>query len=489
MIGRSKAASGSASALWAALLLASIGCRESVPQTNPNTDTTLNIGFGLTTGASSASGIRNIVSGIALEGLLNFSSDGRPQPRLAEKWSASADGRVWSVSLRRGVRFHNGQPVTAAVIREVLLRSLPANMGLAFQDVEEIKVAGDHELEFVLKRRSTFLLEGLDVLLAYPGEPSVGIGPFSVSDNTGQIEMRANESYYGGKPSIDRIVFQQYDSVRSAWAEMLRGRVDMLYEVGVDALDLIQGSKETKTYTFERPFTYVAILNTRRPALRDPALRRALNAAIDRDSIVSNVFLGNGSPAEGPVWPKHWAYDPSFSAFRYEPQVLKSAVRFSCLFGDSSFERLALTIQRQLQAIGVQMDLELTSVDKIFERVEAGNFDAILADSVSGPTLLRPSWFWRSGSSNNWGKYNNPAVDAALDAIRAAADDAAYRSAVAAFQRAIVDDPPAIFLTWSQRARAVSSRFDVPVEPGRDILSTLRLWHPASQGQLARQDR
>jgi hypothetical protein len=49
---------------------------------------------------------------------------------------------------------------------------------------------------------------------------------------------------------------------------------------------------------------------------------------------------------------------------------------------------------------------------------------------------------------------------------------------VAALQRAIVDDPPAIFLAWSQRARAVSTRFHVPVEPGRDILSTLRLWRP-----------
>jgi hypothetical protein len=49
----------------------------------------------------------------------------------------------------------------------------------------------------------------------------------------------------------------------------------------------------------------------------------------------------------------------------------------------------------------------------------------------------------------------------------------------------MVDDPPAIFLAWSERARAISTRFDVPVEPGRDILSTLRLWRPIDQARYA----
>ncbi len=70
-------------------------------------------------------------------------------------------------------------------------------------------------------------------------------------------------------------------------------------------------------------------------------------------------------------------------------------------------------------------------------------------------------------------------MDAALDSIRHAADDDAYRAGVAAFQRALADNPPAIFLAWSERARAVSTVFDVEVEPGRDPLSTLRLWRPA----------
>jgi hypothetical protein len=76
-------------------------------------------------------------------------------------------------------------------------------------------------------------------------------------------------------------------------------------------------------------------------------------------------------------------------------------------------------------------------------------------------------------------------VDAALDAIRHAPNDDAYKAGVAAFQKAIVDDPPAIFLAWGERARAVSTRFELPpVEPGVDILPTLRLWRPATDKRL-----
>jgi hypothetical protein len=71
-------------------------------------------------------------------------------------------------------------------------------------------------------------------------------------------------------------------------------------------------------------------------------------------------------------------------------------------------------------------------------------------------------------------------VDTAFDAIRDAPDDKAYKAGVAAFQKAIVNDPPAIFLVWGERARAVSTRFEFPAEPGRDILPTLRLWRPRS---------
>jgi len=149
--------------------------------------------------------------------------------------------------------------------------------------------------------------------------------------------------------------------------------------------------------------------------------------------------------------------------------------------GDPSHERLALVVQRQLQAIGIDPVLELVpDLKKFAARVNASDFDAVLADFPQGPGILRPYAFWHTGAQFNYGHYSNHQVDAALDSIGHAADDTAYRNGVAAFQGAIVDDPPAIFLSWRERARAVSTRFAVPSEPDSDVLATIHLWRPVA---------
>jgi len=71
--------------------------------------------------------------------------------------------------------------------------------------------------------------------------------------------------------------------------------------------------------------------------------------------------------------------------------------------------------------------------------------------------------------------------------VRYAASDDDNLNGITAFQQAVDDDPPAIFLAWMERARAVSKRFVVPAaEPGRDVLSTLRLWKPSGLAQQSR---
>src|SRR5262249_50656902 len=132
---------------------------------------------------------------------------------------------------------------------------------------------------------------------------------------------------------------------------------------------------------------------------------------------------------------------------------------------------------------GVDMRLEYTTVADGLARAQAGNFDAWLADMNLAPNFFRQSLFWHSRSAYNWGHYESARVDAALDAMDQARSDAEYKEGAEAFQRAIIDDPPAIFLAWSDRLRAVSTRFEVREERGRDIINTLRLWRPVGAAQ------
>ena len=426
---------------------------------------------------------------VALEGLVAFAKDGRPQAWLAESWSTSPDGLQLTIRLRPHVTFHDGRPVTAALVRQILIDRLPSQMGRAFSDLERIDVVSDEELVIVLRNRSAFMLEALDVLIQMPGKWPIGTGPFYPhAEVDGGVQMLANPHYFGGPPALAEILIKPYVTVRSAWADMLRGELDMLYEVGVDAMDLLGDSSDSDVYTSQRPYAFVLILNTRRPNLQDAGARRALNAAINRPALILEALNNHGRPAHGPVWPEHWAYSPSLSQINYDPDPDRVPSRLSILFTEPSHERLALSVQRQLSEVGIDVKLETAPLDKAMARVEQGDFEVFLADAISGPSLVRPYLFWHSQSPLNWGGFKSPRVDAALDSVRHAADDEEYRAGVAEFQRAIADDPPAIFLAWSQRARAVSTRFEVPVEEGRDILSTLRLWRPAGPPQRAQRN-
>ena len=208
---------------------------------------------------------------------------------------------------------------------------MPATLGPAFDDVIAIRPSG-RRLEITLRQRSTFLLEALNpVAIQKPRpiatgkdqrpQPAAGTGPFRVSSGTGNdAEMVANTDYYGGKPAIDGIVIKPYASVRAAWADLLRGQVDMLYDVGVEALDSLKSSSEVKVYPFERGYAYLLLFNLQKPYLKDPAFRRDLNAAINRDSFITDALNGHGSPALGPVWPHHWAYSEDLPQLGYRPR-------------------------------------------------------------------------------------------------------------------------------------------------------------------------
>jgi ABC-type transport system substrate-binding protein len=150
---------------------------------------------------------------------------------------------------------------------------------------------------------------------------------------------------------------------------------------------------------------------------------------------------------------------------------------------ESTHERLALALEQQLRAVGVELILEPLATDEGLARLGSGNFEAALIDVANGP-LVRPYWFWHTNGTLNYARFSSRNVDAALGLIQHATTEAAYKDGVAAFQRAMFEDPPGIFLAWSERARAVSTRFEVRGEPGRDVFSSLRLWRPAADKGL-----
>ena len=472
------------------LMLVSAARCSRVGPTPTSSSPTLRVGIGGLAQLTPQAGLQQFVGNLSIEGLIAPYEDGRPRPWLAESWDTSADRLTLTIRLRRRAKFHDGSPVTAPVVAEILRKALPALMGSIFQDdVSEILAPDDAQVQIRLHHPSLFLIETLETAIRKPGKSGAGTGPFQPSDSS--LILQSNESYYLEHPTIGRVALQTYPSIRTAWAELLRGNLDMLYEVNMDALDSLEASSNVSVFSFLRHYQYVVMFGNRASTLKSAAVRRELNAALDRDAIVRDALNGHGVPSIGPVPPQHWALDKSAPRLRFDPVVAKNLrarkLNFTCLVpADSVFERMALALKQQLAFASVEMRVEEVTQDQMVQAVRSGDFDAVLVDVISGPSMFRSLRHYHSRAPFDYKPAPNSQIDAALDRIRHAPSDDEYRRGVTDFQQAVIDNPPEIFLVWGERARAVSRHFAVTQpEDGRDVLNTLRLWRPVTVQQLA----
>ncbi|HMF96110.1 MAG TPA: ABC transporter substrate-binding protein [Vicinamibacterales bacterium] len=488
----------SAAIVCVTALAALPGCRATETGQPQSGSAVLRVGVAGLSPTNPGAGLRQLGQILSVEGLARVREDGRAEPSLAEAWNFAPDGRTLSVRLKSGIKFQDGSPLTPDTVAKVLKSSMAEWFGPIADDVEQVSAAGSNAVDIRIRRRSTFLIEALEAPISKPGS-SIGTGPFAAVPGS-TSELRANADYYGGRPVISEIHVENFPAVRTAWAKLLRDELDMLYEVNADALSSLEHSANVAVFTFTRRYQYALALNKKSEALRPVEVRRALNIALDRAKVVSVALNGHGVPSSSPLWPRYWAVDQRMiEGHQIDPAAAakllnggraaspkRAALRFRLLIvPDAVYERIALEVKRQLEAVGVEMEVQAAPPDQLGDAIQRGTYDAVLTDAVSGPTLIRPYGLWHSNMPGNPGTYGNRAVDEAFDAVRSAETDPAYRMAVANLDRAFADDPPAIFLAWSVRARAVSKRFDVQGEEGRDVLSTLRFWKPTSGRQQA----
>lgn len=482
------------SAIGLLLVLLGIACgKENGPQNSGTRVEVLRVGVGGLPSQTPERGVRQFVSNISLEGLVRVDQTGRARTALAESLAISPDALSITLRLRPNVTFHDGSPLSADAVASILRAGLAQALGPAYEDVDSIAASGADAVQIRLRHPSPFVTESLDLPIQKIGAPGIGTAPFIFfPDRTSPNapgSMRAYDQYYLGTPSVSRISITTYPDIRAAWADLLRDRLDMLYEVGIDALDSMAGSSRVSVYTFDRPYQYVVFLNSHSPKLRSPAIRRALNQAVDRTAIVHDALAGHGTPSSGPVSPHHWAFNATDAAFDYNPAAAAAAIKTSqegrltlrCLTpSEPPYERLALMLKQGLYTVGVDLVVEEIKPDNIIPTLAKRDFEAVLVDAASGWSLFRAYRWWHSKGTQNVAGFASTSVDDALDRVRHSANDDDYRAGAAAFQKAIAEDPPAIFLAWGDRSRAVTRRFDVQAEPGRDVLSTLRLWKPAN---------
>ena len=364
-----------------------------------------------------------------------------------------------------------------------------------------VEAPGPLEVVVRLKKPNALLLEALNFSPIVSLRHGSGAGPFRRDARTaGKAGLGRFKGYYRGRANLETITISEYPSQREAWSAMLRGDVDLLYEVAPEAFEFVRESPNTHVATYLRAYVTALAFNATHPVLGRKAVRQALNFAVDRAAVIDGAVGGRGVPATDHIWPNHWARDAAAPAFGIDADAAASMLdaaglrrrpggpaqarlTFTCLvLAEPRFERLALLLQRQLLSVDVDMRLEALPASGFATRLAAGRFDAFLTELIASSGLGFSYLMWHSNPPNPFFRSGYSGADPALDRLRAARTEDETRAAVHALQRTMHDDPPAVFLYWEQRSRAVSRRFALPAGDDLDILRSIDWWRLVERG-------
>jgi peptide/nickel transport system substrate-binding protein len=270
-----------------------------------------------------------------LEGLLILDTDGVPRPALAESWTPSADGRVWTFKLRQNVKFHDGTEFTAEDVKYTIDRILNPDTrspqrGLLSQ-ISAVDAVDRHTVRITTRAPFVPILTNLATAAymlprAYHSRVGrdfarrpVGTGAYRwvewVPDE--RVVLEANPDYHAGRPSMDRVQFRFIPESSVRLAELESGGTDLI--AGIPAQDLRRLRVSLLVDLHEVVGTNYRLMafNTTVKPFDDVRVRQAIAHAIDKQKVIDVVWRERAVLAEGPIPPTSWAYDERFKGLGF----------------------------------------------------------------------------------------------------------------------------------------------------------------------------
>jgi peptide/nickel transport system substrate-binding protein len=271
---------------------------------------------------------------------INISADGEYQPELATDWSVSDDGLTWTMTIRDGVTFHDGTPLTAEdVAFSIQLYKdtedfpyLPSYASyfdtIEAPDATHVVLTtsdplGNFEANMVFMYVvPKHIWENVDDAVAFENEEMIGSGPFKLAENVQgeSTTLAANEDYWKGRPNVDEVIFQTISNADARVTALTNGDVDAITEFPATAVPALQNADNVEVHIADIGaggdirdvfFNVVAPEDcppedgvcTGHPALQDKVVRQALQLAMDKQQIIDVALLGLGSPGVALVPP------------------------------------------------------------------------------------------------------------------------------------------------------------------------------------------
>lgn len=436
-------------------------------------------------------GGRALIS-LLFEGLTRIGIDGLVEPALAEGYTVDATGEIYTFTLRPGLRWHDGTPLTTD------------DVVFTLRTLQELEQAGEPAvasfwrttlIERVDNRTVRFILSGpfapfpalarVPILPAHllrnippSGWPAsefarqlIGSGPFRLAELRPEAALlTANPTYYNGRPFLDQIELRFMATPEAAIAALSRGEVTGFAErwgANLRAVDL-PGNEQRIVLPVDE-YT-ILTFNLRLPLFQEIPLRRALALGLNRDALIETAINGFAQPIDTPLLPGTWANDPDIRRPPADPAAAadrlaeidfepgsdgirqRGAQRLSfTLLVDQDERRLAVAqaIAAQWRAIGVEVTVESVDSVTLADRLRRGDFmTAIHTWTRIGPDP-DPYSLWHSSQAAgglNYAGLNDSRIDLLLEQARAEPELVARAELYHAFQQRWLELSPAITL-------------------------------------------
>ncbi|MES2125380.1 MAG: ABC transporter substrate-binding protein [Gemmatimonadota bacterium] len=402
---------------------------------------------------------------LLFDNLTQFDPDGRLVPGLATRWWPSPDGRTWTFRLRPGVVFSDGKPLDVAAIQASFLRALrmrqeggriwpllPIDGSTAVADsgaerLRGLAVLDDSTIAFTL----TEPLNIFPKLLAMPvaavvptptaeefGEAPVGSGPWTfVSWSHDDLLVFArNPRWWGPRIAADTLRVRIIPETFTQAAEYESGRLSV---VEIPAGESERWEQTHAAELQRRPAfraVYVA-LNTRRGALADVRVRRAINHSVNIPAILDRVLHGRGVLAAGTIPPGLEGYDSTRARYRYDPALARTLLAQAGHAKDlklqlwrsqrADFARIAQAIQADLERVGISLEIVERDASTARSTARKGDADLFLsdwwADYPDGENFTYPLFHSSTaGTGGNYAFVSVPHLDSMLTRARSTPD-------------------------------------------------------------------
>lgn len=412
-------------------------------------------------------------------------------PSLAMSWRSSGE-KIWIVSLRRGVTWHDGSSFTADDVVSTYDRIKKQTDGY-YSDVAENVVSlmkldeSTIRVEMSTAGLSALYCLNFPIMKAGSDKLLMGTGAYRLESMTDEeIKLTVNTDWWGGAPQIEKVEFLARGSDDLAIASYEAGMLDFVPTSSLTAKQY-SSAGETVVASCMTQRMETLLINHNNKHLCKREFRLAIAHLIDRSSIIANVYMNNARSCDMPVPPDSWLYDSSQVVYGYDRELALSLLtELGYTLGEDgsigySGERVSLRIlvgstpENSVRAEAAQLIADSLSSFGIGVEIITANHDTASAspdpdseDPYSGDTefvrLLREgNWdlalvgfslaesnslskYLTPSGGNNFGHYSNESMTALVEKMDSAADEASLREAAYAVQSEFAEELPFIVL-------------------------------------------